>query len=39
MEGTFARIMDAFESKWEAFLEEGGFQGFMDEYYGRWLHS
>lgn len=39
MEGTFAKIMDAFESKWEMFLEDGGFQGFMDEYYGRWLHS
>ncbi len=39
MEGTFARIMNAFELKWEQFKEEKGFDGFMVEYYGRWLHS
>jgi biotin--protein ligase len=39
MEGTFARIMNSFESKWEQFIEEKGFQGLMDEYHGRWLHS
>lgn len=39
MEGTFARIMNAFEVKWDQFIEEGGFDGFMDEYMGRWLHS
>jgi biotin--protein ligase len=38
MEGTFAKIMCAFESKWEQFIEEGGFKGFMDEYQSRWLH-
>ncbi|KAK8861576.1 biotin-[acetyl-CoA-carboxylase] ligase [Kwoniella newhampshirensis] len=39
MEGTFAKIMTAFDSKWEQFIEEKGFKGFMDEYHGRWLHS
>jgi biotin--protein ligase len=39
MEDTFAKIMDSFESKWEQFIEEKGFSGFMDEYHGRWLHS
>lgn len=39
MEGTFARVMNAFEQKWEQFIEEKGFHGFMDEYYGRWLHT
>jgi biotin--protein ligase len=39
MEGTFARIMNSFEQKWEQFVEEKGFSGFMNEYYGRWLHS
>jgi len=39
MEATFAKIMNAFESKWDQFVDEKGFQGFMDEYHGRWLHS
>jgi biotin--protein ligase len=39
MEGTFAKIMNAFEIKWEQFVEDKGFDGFMDEYLGRWLHS
>ncbi|KAL7419575.1 biotin holocarboxylase synthetase [Cryptotrichosporon argae] len=39
MEGTFARIMAAFETKWEQFVDDKGFEGFMDEYYGRWLHA
>lgn len=39
MEGTFARIMHAFETKWEQFLEDKGFESFMSEYHGRWLHS
>ncbi|OXB34659.1 biotin-[acetyl-CoA-carboxylase] ligase [Cryptococcus neoformans] len=39
MEGTFARIMSSFDAKWEQFIEEKGFKGFMDEYHGRWLHS
>lgn len=39
MEGTFAKIMNAFEVKWEQFIEEKGFSGFMDEYLGRWLHT
>ncbi|WVQ93402.1 biotin-[acetyl-CoA-carboxylase] ligase [Kwoniella sp. CBS 9459] len=39
MEGTFARIMSAFDAKWEQFVEEKGFKGFMNEYHGRWLHS
>ena len=39
MEGTFAKIMNSFEQKWEQFIEEKGFSGFLDEYYGRWLHS
>ncbi|WWC87886.1 biotin-[acetyl-CoA-carboxylase] ligase [Kwoniella dendrophila CBS 6074] len=39
MEGTFAKIMNSFDSKWEQFIEEKGFKGFMDEYHGRWLHS
>ncbi|WRT65701.1 biotin-[acetyl-CoA-carboxylase] ligase [Kwoniella shivajii] len=39
MEGTFARIMNSFDSKWEQFIEEKGFKGFMEEYHGRWLHS
>lgn len=38
MESTFAKIMNAFEVKWEQFIEEKGFEGFMDEYLGRWLH-
>lgn len=38
MEGTFAKIMNVFEQKWEQFIEEKGFSGFLDEYYGRWLH-
>lgn len=38
MESTFAKIMNAFEVKWEQFIEEKGFDGFMDEYLGRWLH-
>lgn len=39
METTFARIMASFEAKWDQFIDEKGFQGFMDEYHGRWLHS
>ncbi|ORY24373.1 biotin-protein ligase [Naematelia encephala] len=39
MEGTFARIMNSFESKWDQFIENKGFHGFMDEYHGRWLHT
>ena len=39
MESTFAKIMNAFEVKWEQFTEEKGFSGFMDEYLGRWLHT
>lgn len=39
MEDTFAKIMNSFESKWEQFIEDKGFSGFMDEYHGRWLHS
>ncbi|KAL1406391.1 biotin holocarboxylase synthetase [Vanrija albida] len=39
MEGTFARIMHSFELKWEQFLADKGFDGFMDEYHSRWLHS
>ncbi|WVF65761.1 biotin-[acetyl-CoA-carboxylase] ligase [Kwoniella sp. CBS 6097] len=39
MEGTFARIMSAFDAKWEQFIEDKGFKGFMNEYHGRWLHS
>ncbi|WVW80144.1 biotin-[acetyl-CoA-carboxylase] ligase [Kwoniella bestiolae CBS 10118] len=39
MEGTFAKIMNSFENKWEQFIEEKGFKGFMNEYHGRWLHS
>ncbi|ODN76679.1 biotin-[acetyl-CoA-carboxylase] ligase [Cryptococcus amylolentus CBS 6039] len=39
MEGTFARIMSSFDAKWEQFIEEKGFKGFMDEYHGRWLHA
>lgn len=39
MEGTFARIMHAFEVKWEQFLDNKGFEPFMQEYHARWLHS
>ncbi|WVQ79125.1 biotin-[acetyl-CoA-carboxylase] ligase [Cryptococcus sp. DSM 104549] len=39
MEGTFARIMSSFDGKWQQFIEEKGFKGFMDEYHGRWLHA
>ncbi|WWC68621.1 biotin-[acetyl-CoA-carboxylase] ligase [Kwoniella pini CBS 10737] len=39
MEGTFAKIMSSFDSKWEQFIDEKGFKGFMNEYHGRWLHS
>jgi biotin--protein ligase len=39
MESTFAKIMNAFEIKWEQFVEDKGFSGFMDEYLGRWLHT
>jgi biotin--protein ligase len=39
MASTFAKIMNAFEVKWEQFIEEKGFSGFMDEYLGRWLHT
>ena len=39
MEGAFAKIMNSFEMKWQQFIEEKGFEGFMDEYYGRWLHT
>ncbi|OCF57904.1 biotin-[acetyl-CoA-carboxylase] ligase [Kwoniella mangroviensis CBS 10435] len=39
MEGTFAKIMNSFENKWEQFIDEKGFKGFMNEYHGRWLHS
>lgn len=31
--------MSSFDAKWEQFIEEKGFKGFMDEYHGRWLHS
>jgi biotin--protein ligase len=39
MESTFAKIMNSFELKWEQFIEDKGFDGFTDEYLGRWLHS
>jgi len=39
MESTFAKIMNSFEVKWEQFVENKGFSGFMDEYLGRWLHT
>ncbi|BEI87350.1 uncharacterized protein CcaverHIS019_0100680 [Cutaneotrichosporon cavernicola] len=39
MEGTLARIMNAFEAKWVQFVEAGSFQPFMAEYHARWLHS
>lgn len=39
MERSFARIMQAFEQKWEQFLNDEGFTSFMDEYKSRWLHS
>ena len=39
MESTFARIMHSFAQKWEQFIDEKGFKGFLEEYYGRWLHT
>lgn len=39
MERVFARIMQSFEQKWEQFLNDGGFDSFMDEYKSRWLHQ
>jgi biotin--protein ligase len=39
MEGTLARIMNAFEAKWAQFVEAGSFEPFMAEYHARWLHS
>lgn len=39
MEGSFARIMHAFELKWAQFLNAGSFAPFLDEYHSRWLHS
>jgi len=39
MESTFAKIMTSFEQKWDQFVEDKGFSGFLDEYYGRWLHT
>merc|ERR1712093_23195 len=31
--------MNVFEQKWDQFIDEKGFSGFLDEYYGRWLHT
>ncbi|GMK55012.1 hypothetical protein CspeluHIS016_0200680 [Cutaneotrichosporon spelunceum] len=39
MEGTLARIMNAFEAKWAQFVEAGSFEPFVAEYHARWLHS
>lgn len=39
MEGTLARILNAFEAKWAQFVEAGSFEPFMAEYHARWLHS
>ncbi|EIW66559.1 biotin-[acetyl-CoA-carboxylase] ligase [Tremella mesenterica] len=39
MEEIFAKIMHSFALKWEQFVDEQGFKGFLDEYYGRWLHT
>lgn len=38
MEDSFAKIMVAFDVLWERFVEEKGFENFLDEYLGRWLH-
>ncbi len=39
MEGSLARILVAFEPLWEEFLEKKGFEPFLDEYLGRWMHT
>jgi biotin---protein ligase len=39
MEGSLAKILVAFEPLWERFLEDKGFEPFLDEYTGRWMHT
>jgi hypothetical protein len=39
MEGSLAKMLVAFEQLWDRFLEAKGFEPFLDEYLGRWLHK
>jgi len=39
MESSLAKILVAFEEIWQRFVQERSFEGFLDEYTGRWLHT
>jgi biotin--protein ligase len=40
MERTAAAILSTFQAMWTTFVaEKGSFDGFMDQYLERWLHS
>lgn len=39
MEESLASILVSFEGFWNTFLHDQGFDGLLDEYLGRWLHT
>ncbi|KAJ9102228.1 hypothetical protein QFC20_005057 [Naganishia adeliensis] len=39
MEESLAAILVSFEGFWNTFLHDQGFDGLLDEYLGRWLHT
>lgn len=39
MEWSLARILVSFEGFWNTFVRDRGFEGLLDEYLGRWLHT
>lgn len=39
MEASLASILVSFEGFWNTFLQDQGFDGLIDEYLGRWLHT
>lgn len=39
MEESLAAILVSFEGFWNTFLHDQGFEGLLDEYLGRWLHT
>lgn len=39
MEGSLARVLVSFEGFWNTFVQDRGFDGLLDEYLGRWLHT